>query len=177
MVHLIFIRGASAVGKTTITKEVLLRLKKEYHLDCAYICEDDFRKQMQFKYKAKDLKAHQNSVELIKTIVLKLLQLDHYDLIFIEGQFRYKSILRKYEQFITDNGFSSVIFQLDLDLNEMKERDLTLRNTKSKDIEEVKKDIDFLVPKTAIIIKTKKPVAESVQEILNKLMIKKIVKN
>ena len=102
MVKIIFIRGAPAVGKTTITKRMLKILKVDHKLNCAYICEDDFRKQMQFKYKAKDLIAHQNSVELIKTVIKRLLELDNYDLIFIEGQFRYKEILDKYAEFVLD---------------------------------------------------------------------------
>ena len=107
MVKIIFIRGCPAVGKTTITKGLLQILKTKYNKNCAYICEDDFRKQMQFKYKAKDLIAHKNSVELIKTIILKLLELDSYDIIFIEGQFRYKSILDEYDKFISKNNFDS----------------------------------------------------------------------
>ena len=124
MVKIIFIRGASAVGKTTITKKIIRILKVTHNLNCAYICEDNFRKQMQFKYKAKDLIAHQNSAELIKTIILKLLKLDSYDLIFIEGQFRYKEILDKYKEFLSENNFYSTMFQLESDLKEMKKRDV-----------------------------------------------------
>src|SRR3989344_2624482 len=114
MVKIVFIRGAPAVGKTTITKQILKILKAEYKLNCGYICEDDFRKQMQFKYKSKDIIVHQNSVELIKTIILKLLEIDDYDLIFIEGQFRYKEILDKYIEFVSKNNFDSIIFQFEL---------------------------------------------------------------
>jgi len=170
MVKIIFIRGAPAVGKTTITKQILKILKKEHNLNCAYICEDDFRKQMQFKYKAKDIITHKNSVELIKTVILKLLQLDDYDLIFIEGQFRYKEILDKYMDFISENKFEPLIFQFELDFEEMKKRDLELRGTKSKDIQEVKNDIDSYIPKNAVIIETKKPLEETIKEVLSKLI-------
>jgi len=169
MVKIVFIRGAPAVGKTTVSKQILKILKVEHNLNCAYICEDDFRKQMQFKYKAKDLIAHQNSVELIKTIILKLLELDDYDLIFIEGQFRYKEILKKYLEFVSKNNFDSIIFQFELDFEEMKKRDVQLRDTKSKDIQEVKNDIDLYIPKEAIIIETKKPLEETIKEVLSKL--------
>src|SRR3989344_6177728 len=158
MVKIVFIRGAPAVGKTTATKQILKILKVEHNLNCAYICEDNFRKQMQFKYKAKDLIAHQNSVELIKIVVIKLLELDNYDLIFIEGQFRYKEILDKYNTFVSENNFKSIIFQFELDFEEMKKRDVELRDTKSKDVQEVKNDIDSYIPKDAIVIKTKKPI-------------------
>jgi len=169
MVKIIFIRGAPAVGKTTITKKLLKIIKAKYHKNCAYICEDDFRKQMQFKYKAKDHLAHKNSVDIIKTVILKLLELDTYDLIFIEGLFRYKLVLDEYEQFILKNNFESQLFQFVLDLKEMKRRDIKLRNTKSKDIEEIKKDIDSYIPKNAVIIKTKKPIEQTMKEVLSKL--------
>ena len=169
MIKIIFIRGAPAVGKTTVTKKILKILKVEHNLNSAYISEDDFRKQMQFKYKAKDLIAHRNSVELIKTVIIKLLKLDTYDFIFIEGQFRYKEILDRYEKFVSKNNFESMLFQFELDLDEMKKRDVELRNTKSKDIEEVKKDIDSYIPNNSIIIETKKPLEDTINEVLSKL--------
>jgi len=170
MTKIILLRGAPAVGKTTITQKLLKTLKTKHKLNCAYICEDDFRKQMQFKYKAQDLIAHLNSAELIKTVILKLLELDDYDLIFIEGQFRYKEVLGKYEKFIADNKFDSILFQFELDIDEMKKRDIGLRGTKSKDIEEVKKDIDSYIPKKAILINTKKPIEETFREVLSKII-------
>jgi len=169
MVKIIFIRGAPAVGKTTVTKKILKILKVKHNLNCAYISEDDFRKKMQFKYKAKDLIVHQNSFELIKIVILKLLELDNYDLIFIEGQFRYKEILDKYFEFVFKNNFESILFQFNLDFAEMKKRDVELRNTKSKDIKNVKKDIDSYIPKEAILIETKKPIENTIKEILTKL--------
>ena len=167
MVKIIFIRGAPAVGKTTIITKVLRKLKVTHNLDCAYIAEDDFRKQMQFKYKAKDLQAHLNSVILIKMIVLKLLELDNYDLIFIEGQFRYKEVLNKYEEFIAENKFESFFLQFNLNLAEMKRRDDELRGTKSKDIMKIKKEIDSYIPKEIIFIETDKLVEDSVKEVVN----------
>lgn len=166
MVKILFIRGAPATGKTTITKAILKELKKKYKLNCAYICEDDFRKQMQFKYKARDLTVHENSVELIKTIILKLCKIDFYDLIFIEGQFRYKSILDKYEKFVSKNNFDSILFQFELNLEDMKKRDIKLRNIKSQDIEEIKKDIDSYIPNKAIIIHTKKLPEKTIKEVI-----------
>ncbi|MCF7866876.1 hypothetical protein K9L67_02850 [Candidatus Woesearchaeota archaeon] len=169
MVKLVFIRGAPAVGKTTITKEIIKLLKVERHLHCAYILEDDFRKQMQFKYKARDLIAHKNSVELIKTVILKLLELDDYDIIFIEGQFRYKDILDEYAVFLDNNKFDSIMFQFQLDIEEMKKRDINLRNKKSKDIVEVKTDIDSYIPENAIIIDTKNQLDDVIKEVLKNL--------
>ncbi len=170
MIKIILIRGAPAVGKTTISKVLLYELKTHYKLDCAYICEDDFRKQMQFKYKAKDLPAHMNSVELIKAVINKLLELDKYDIILIEGQFRYKEVLEEYKRFITRKKWDSILFQLELDLKEMKKRDMMLRNTKSPDIEEVKADIDFYIPKNTIIIHTKEPIEVTSKKILDYIL-------
>ena len=167
MVKLIFIRGAPAVGKTTIVQKLLKILKDEYYLDCAYICEDDFRKQMQFKYKSKDKAAHVNSAELIKVVIKKLLELDTYDLIFIEGQFRYKEVLDNYEDFIMKQKIDSIIIQFNLDINEMKKRDAEMRNTKSKDVVEVKKDIDAYTPKNVIVLETNKPINKTIKTILS----------
>ena len=41
---------------------------------------------------------------------------------------------------------------------------------KSKDIEEVKKDIDSYIPKKAILINTKKPIEETFREVLSKII-------
>ncbi len=124
---------------------------------------------MQFKYKGKDLIAHTNSVEFIKIVILKLLEIDHYDYIFIEGQFRYKEVIEKYQEFISNNNFESLWFQFNLDLNEMKKRDIEYRNVKSKNIEDEKEDIDSNIPENAIIIDTKKPPEDTLKEVLAKL--------
>jgi len=170
MVRIIFIRGAPAVGKTTATRQIIKTLKTKHNLDCAYICEDNFRKQMQFKYRSEDLAAHRNSFELVKAVILKLMELDDYDLIFVEGLFRYKEIMERYSKFISENNFDSLVFQFELDLEEMKKRDSELRNGKSKkDIEEVKKDIDSYTPDNAIIIKTNKAVDDIVKEVIGRI--------
>lgn len=170
MTQIVIIRGAPAVGKTTITREVLNTLKKSYGLDCAYICEDNFRKQMQFKYKAADLAAHKNSVKLIELIIKKLLSMDNYDYIFIEGLFRYKPILLEYMRFAKKHNFKLILFELRLDISEMKKRDVTLRNTRSKDIEEVKRDIDSFTPENAIIIETTKSISHTTKTIIKRLL-------
>jgi len=170
MVKLIFIRGAPAVGKTTITKELLHTIKTKHKLACAYISEDDFRKQMQFKYKSNDLIAHKNSVKLITTIIKKLLKIDNYDFIFIEGQFRYKEIVDEYLKFILKNKFKSLFFQFNLDLTNMKKRDSEFRNTKSKDLIEVKKDIDSFIPDDIIFVNTNKAIKSIIKELIPKIL-------
>jgi len=170
MVKVVIFRGAPAVGKTTIANKILKELKIKHKLDCAYICEDDFRKQMQFKYKAKDLKAHLNSFELIKTVMLKLLELDSYEIILLEGQLRYKQIVKLYEKFAKEQEFEVQMLQFNLNLKEMSKRDVELRGIKSPDIKEVKKDIDAFVPKYAKTIQTDKPVEESVKEVISLIL-------
>ena len=169
MVKIIFIRGAPAVGKTTITKRILEKLKLENKLDCAYICEDDFRKKMQFKYKSNDLIVHKNSAKLIEIVILKLLEFNDYNYIFIEGQFRYKEVLKMYEKFLSENKFNSIFFQLDLDINEMKRRDKNLRNLKSRDIEDVKRDIDSYIPKNIKMINSNNSIENVTLTMMNQL--------
>jgi len=165
---LVLIRGPPAVGKTEITKKVLTILKTKHKIDCAYIPEDDFRKQMQFKYKAKDPKVYKNSVELIETVIKKLLQLDSYKIIFIEGLFRYKFSVEDYEKLAKRNKFELIMFQLNAPLKDLIRRNSRLRETKttSKDLWETKKDIDSFVPYYAIQIDTSKPVPKSVRRIV-----------
>lgn len=172
MVRLILIRGSSAVGKTTITKELLKILKTKYSLNCAYISEDDFRKQMQFKYKAKDLIVHENSFEIIKTVIQKLLELDDYDLIFLEGQFRYKEILDKYAKYIKDNNFETTMFQFMCDSDERTRRDTKCRISKGVNPNDANMDgdINSSIPKKAILIDTHKPIEEIIKEVLSKLI-------
>jgi uridine kinase len=169
MTKIVLIRGPPAVGKTTVTKEILKKLKSE-KIDCAYICEDDFRKQMQYKYKSDDLIAHLNSVELIKNLILKLLELDSYEFIFIEGLFRYKDVLEKYILFCETEKLQLIMLQLDLDLNELKHRDDILRRNKSKDLEKVKKDIDKFTPENITFLDGSKNINELSDEIIDYIM-------
>ncbi|MFW5746404.1 MAG: AAA family ATPase [Nanoarchaeota archaeon] len=169
MPTLIFIRGAPAVGKTTTTKALLHRLKTENGKDCAYICEDNFRKQLQYKYKARDQKTHEISAELIQSLIRKLVSLDSYDYIFIEGQFRYPEIIEKYEAFAKDHHFKRIWFQFELDVDTMKQRD-TARGAKSPDIEEVKSDIDKHTPPYCTVIQTNQPEKGITEEVLDRII-------
>lgn len=167
---IIFIRGGPAVGKTTLTKQILKILKLEHQLDCAYIAEDNFRKEMQNKYKAKDIQVHRNSVKLITNIIKQLTKMDSYDFIFIEGQFRYQEIINSYEQFVKENNYSAEWIEFSISTKEMKERDNKLRNTKSKDIDEVKKDIDSNKPLNYKIMITNKTIEENANELINLIL-------
>lgn len=171
MVRIVFVRGSPAVGKTTITKEVLSKLKDSYGMHCAYIGEDYFRKEMQFKYKSSDLTAHLNSVELIKTIILKLIELDEYDFIFIDGLFRFKEVMDKYDEFVREKEFKATYFYLYANIEEMVYRDKEFRNMKSKDIYEVSKDIDSYLPENFIKINTEQEIEDSATQMLMYLLI------
>ena len=55
MIKIILVQGPPASGKTTLVKEVMKDLKLIHNKSCAYICEDNFSKEMQYKYNARDL--------------------------------------------------------------------------------------------------------------------------
>ncbi len=112
MALIVLLRGPSAVGKTTIANELLLKLKKENLVNCAFISEDNFRKQMQFKYKAADKRAHINSGVIIFDVINRLLELDNYEVIIIDGLFRYKETIDEYIKFCSKNNYEFLLFQL-----------------------------------------------------------------
>lgn len=159
------IRGPPSSGKTTITKKLIKELKLDKKLDCAYISEDNFRKEMQNKYKANDKKMHLQSFELIKNTILKILELDNYDYIFIEGLFRYQELLTKYEELFKEYSFSHKWILLDADIEVLLERDKQYRNTKSKDLLDLKKEIEQTKIKYDLKIDSSKPIDEIKKEI------------
>ena len=168
---LVLIRGPPAVGKTTVTKGVLLELKTKHKIDCAYISEDDFRKQMQFKYKAADSEVYKNSVKIIEQVIKKLLKLDNYDIIFIEGLFRYEFSIKDYEKLAKRNKFEMIMFQFEASLKELFKRDSKLRETKTtfKEIKEIKRDIDKYVPEYAIKVDSTKPIKHQLEKIISSI--------
>ena len=121
MIKLVFLRGPSAVGKTALAKSLLLALKNK-GIDCAFISEDNFRKKMQFKYKAKDKIVHSNSVELIKNVIESLTTLDNYQVIILEGLFRYEEMIANYRKFARKGGYEFILFQLKAPLSVRKRR-------------------------------------------------------
>ena len=122
MNKLMLLRGPSAVGKTAVAKSLLLYIKDELKKDCAYVCEDDFRKQMQYKYKAEDKIAHTNSVQLITALISTLQKIDTYDYYIVEGLFRYEDMINHYKAFCKENKLNLHIFQLTASLEIRKER-------------------------------------------------------
>lgn len=166
------IRGAPAVGKSTVCKEIMRKFRFDYKIKGAYIEEDNYRKQMQNWGKAAGLETHKNAVEIIESIIIKLLEIQDYEYIFIDGQFRYKEILDMYDDFIKENNHEKFAFQFNLNLEEMKKRDIELRNSKSPDIVELKKDIDAYIPKEIIQIKTSQPIEKTIKQVLNKIGLK-----
>jgi uridine kinase len=122
MENIILLRGPSGVGKSAIAKELILYIKKELKLDCAYVSEDNFRKKMQFKYKAEDKIAHLQSVPIIKAVINELNKIDKYDFIIIEGLFRYEEMIEEYKKFCKNSKFKLHIFQLSAPIEVRRER-------------------------------------------------------
>ena len=110
--QIVLLRGASAAGKTAVAKSLLLYLKDNLKKNCAFISEDNFRKKMQFNCKAEDKKVHLNSVKLITRIIKELSSLGNYEVIVIEGLFRYKEMINEYKSFAKRSKYNLQIFQL-----------------------------------------------------------------
>lgn len=169
MVKLILLRGPSGVGKSAIAKELLLHIKKVMHQDCAYIAEDNFRKKMQFKYKAEDKKAHVQSVSLITMAIKELNKIDSYEFIVIEGLFRYKEMLEKYRLFCSSKKINLFVFQLTAPLEVRKERNkISAVRDHIADLESLhgKGNGEEVPLKDSIMIDTTRPIEESVQKIM-----------
>lgn len=172
MTDIILLRGPSGVGKSAIAKALTLHLKKEMKKDCAYISEDDFRKQMQFKYKAEDKKAHTQSVKIIKSVITELTNLDKYDLIVIEGLFRYSEMVKEYSKFCLKNKFNLFVFQLFAPLEVRIERNKisNVRNHISNlDSEHGKGKGEEITLSNSITLDTTKTIEESIKSIISNL--------
>lgn len=159
------------MGKTTIAKEILLELKNK-GINCAFISEDNFRKKMQFKYKAEDKQAHLNSAELITSVVKKLLTLDSYEIIVIEGLFRYKQMLKLYDSFCKNEEYDLKIFQLEAPLEVRKKRNVqttTRDHVANLESSHGKGKGEEIRVKDAIIIDATKPIKHSVNSILRSI--------
>lgn len=168
MEKMILLRGPSAVGKTAVAKSLLLHMKDHWKKHCAYICEDDFRKQMQCKYKAEDRIAHINSVQLITAVIRTLQQIDAYDYVVIEGLFRYEEMIDRYKEFCKKNICTLSLFQLTTPLEVRKERNkLSASRDHVVDFEEkhARGNGEEIPAKDAIIIDTTQSIERVVKEI------------
>jgi len=161
------------VGKTAIAKSLLLHIKNNMKKNCAFISEDNFRKTMQFKYKAEDKKVHLNSVKIICKIIEELNSLDNYDIIIMEGLFRYKEMIEEYERFAKKNKYLLQIFQLTAPLEIRKERN------RISDVRDHLSDLDSehgrgkgeeIPVEKSIIIDTSKTIEDSVKLISSYLI-------
>lgn len=175
MVLLVFVRGPPAVGKTTICSLVISTLKKKNFLNCAYIAEDTFRKQLQYKYKASDMIVHTHSVMFIQTLITQLLSVDSYDVIVIEGLFRYKEVIDAYEKWTQENNFSCIFLEFTASSESLHLRD-NARGTKSNDLDAVHEDIQKAHFSATKYIDAEKSVDEVthavIHEVLNALRVK-----
>ena len=69
------------------------------------------------------------------------------------------------------NKLEIILFEFRLNLREMKYRDINLRNIKSKDIMDVKKDIDSYTHPDTILINTDKPIKSTIKIIMDRLLL------
>lgn len=169
MTKIIFIRGASAVGKTIITKTLIDELKEKYNKKCAYISERHFGLDMQRKYD-NDSEVRMNAFELIETVILKLLDIDDYDFIFVEGRFQSKEVLTEFEKFTRERKLETKNFHLFVDVQEMIDRNDAYKKYSQRDILGSRMDVESYVPDNFIRINTKQSVENSVNEMLNWLI-------
>lgn len=170
MIQIVFIRGAPAVGKTIITKNVIDVLRNKYNMKCAYISERHFCTDMQTKYDYNDKIAYINAFELIKTVILKLLDIDEYDFIFVEGRFRLKEVLNQFNTFSRNYNLNAKYFHLFVDVKEMVNRNNAYKNYSQRDVLSSRIEVESYIPKNFFKINTKQSVENSVHEILNKLV-------
>ena len=171
LASIIILRGPSAVGKTTIAKKLLQKLK-EHKKECAFISEDDFRKKLQFKYKALDKIVHINSVGYIKAIISKLLELDTYDIIIIEGLFRYKEMIASYSDFCKSYNQKFFVFQLEAPIDTRLKRNVAENRDHVVDLENEHNvgNEEESPLKSSILIDTRKPIKSSVELIISKIL-------
>ncbi len=172
MVTIILFRGPAAAGKTTIATHLLKEIKKE-GIKPAFISEDNFRKRLQFKYKSGEKKAHLNSVIIIKTVIDKLLEIDDYDLIVIEGLLRYPEMVNKYKEYCKKRKFKFQIFQFQAPFEVRKKRDkvsVTRDHITGLGKRPIQEEEESFTIKGSIIIDTTKDIEKSVKLIRKKLI-------
>lgn len=168
MVHIILLRGPPAAGKSTTAKLLAKEIKNNFDKNVAKISEDNFRKEMQFKYKAKDLICHEKSFELISTIIQKLLEIDTYNYIIFEGLFRYQKIFDKYIQFFEEKKYTYSIFYLTTTTEILIKRYLERNKENVKELELVNKDIQLIKVEREVKIDTTINSKEIIKIILQK---------
>lgn len=160
---LILLRGPAAVGKTTISRKLVKELK-----DAAYVSEDMFRGWLQVKRGENNKITYKNSAILIQNMIDKLLELDKYKYIVIEGLFPDLKVLETYFKYAKKKIFDIVLFQL-----QAKKKDLVARNTIErghivrKEAIGIHWELFKKSHKETIFIDATKPVEESVEQIKN----------
>lgn len=161
MTNLILIRGPAAVGKTTISRKLVKELPGS-----AYISEDMFRGWLQVKRGETNKTTYKNSAIYIQNLIDKMLEIDSYKNIVIEGLFPDIKVLETYFNYAKKNNHKIFLFQL-----KAKKKSLVERNTIGRGHKVRRKAIDDHwtlfkeAPKEATVIDTDMPVEKSVRKI------------
>jgi adenylate kinase family enzyme len=107
MTSIILIRGPAAIGKTTLARKLVTNLNA-----AAYFSEDNFRGWMQVKRGEVNPITYKNSGIILQSTIDKLLELDSYDYVIIEGLFPDNDVLNTYFKFAKKRSFDIFLFQL-----------------------------------------------------------------
>ena len=106
---------------------------------------------------------YENAFTLITTVFEKLCSLDSYDVVVLEGLFRYESIITQYVDYFASD---LVVFEMDLALDELLSRDKA-RGFKGRDLDLVRDDINASRVCDVVIGLTVSDVIERVFKVYN----------
>ena len=132
MAAIIIVRGGPAVGKSSVSEILSVSLPK-----CALIEEDLFN-HMQRKRHYQDPKTNKIALELLFNTIDKLLELDTYENIVIEGLMEKRVTMKRIEEYAKQNGFQFIVYQLELDPEVAWQRHKKNPDRKHKRIDEVR---------------------------------------
>ena len=163
---LIYIRGPSAVGKSSIARKLAKKLKN------AALLHEDWFKFIQAKRKLRDPKTNEIADKLIFATIKKMNELDKYDYFIIEGIFLLLGTIKRHKEFIKKNKYKAYFFELTAQTKTLIKRNKarTEHKAKIRNILELKGKIKSRPIREAIQLRTGKLSEEaSVNLILEKI--------
>lgn len=149
---LIYIRGPPAVGKSSIARKLVKKLKN------AALLHEDWFKFIQAKRRLPDPKTNEIADKLIFATVKKMLELDNYDYFIIEGLLLLPGTIKRHKEFIKKNKFKVYFFELTAKNKTLIERNKarTEHKSKIKNLIELNRKIKSTSIKGAVELKTEK---------------------